>query len=579
MLSTPLSFPSADGPGRSGSAAAPSDPDSAPADARPWPLAPAVIGALCSVAVFSIVLHDGLGLRVVEQALLADEQERAAQVLQTIEMKLRLDSDNAREVAAILAHDPAFLNALHNARGRETVVEPALRESAVDGVELVADAEPVSSTPQGSRRPAIGRDPGPDGSVLRNRDGALVMRFVERIGSERSSQGSLAVERRVSGQMIRDLTGGLGLEVWIADADGILIGSAATAACFAQDQITRLLTQRPSAGTAQSVPGKAGCIARSAAIGGRRVALLAQLPDASELPGVAAARRQLGSIAAVTLAVAALGGVMLARRLGRPIRTLSARAESLAVRYTGRAVDRSGNEMHRLAASFDAMTAALLSQLDRLKGLHLDELQNSLELQRRYALMRLLRDLSTAAHECESLEQVLERALEELGGYLDWPIGRVLFVDEQRPRGDPDRRSVWFATERERFAGFISASEALPQDPTAQGLIGRANATGMPHWVTDLGRLEAWRRRDLAMQSGLKSGFVIPIAASGSTHAFIEFFSDHRVEASAEMLELIEAIHSELWQAGERRRDQLQRNGHDAPPAGRDSLPELDTLG
>jgi hypothetical protein len=286
--------------------------------------------------------------------------------------------------------------------------------------------------------------------------------------------------------------------------------------------------------------------------------------------------------ALLTLALAVVAGWLLARRLNRPLQNLSRRAEQLAVRYTGRAVVRGHNESKNLEASFEAMTGALLSQLERLQGLHLDEMQNSLELQRRYALMRLLRDLSTAALECERLDQVLERAVEELGAYLDWPIGRVLFAGETVAAGERARRSVWFVTERERFARFITASEDAATDRSAHGLIGRADATGMPHWVTDLARLDGWPRRDLALQTGLKSGFVIPIAPDGTAPAFIEFFADHRVEASVEMVELIEAIQTELWQAGERRRKRfdLDASTHRLPaPESRSGLDALRAAG
>jgi len=266
-----------------------------------------------------------------------------------------------------------------------------------------------------------------------------------------------------------------------------------------------------------------------------------------------------GWVAALTLAIATPGGLLLARRLNRPLRVLSRRAEQLSVRYTGCAVARGRNDVQNLVASFDAMTGALLAQLERVKGLHLEEMQNSLELQRRYALMRVLRNVSTAALECEHLEQVLERAVEELGGYLDWPIGRVLIVGEPAEGLDPIERSSWFVSEPERFAAFMAASEALGAEYSANSPIGLAGATGMPHWMTDLDRLHQWERHDAAVQSGLRSGFVIPIAGDGSTHAFLEFFADHRVEASAEMIELIEAIHTELWQAGQWRRARLRR--------------------
>ncbi|HEX4584453.1 MAG TPA: GAF domain-containing protein [Burkholderiaceae bacterium] len=280
-----------------------------------------------------------------------------------------------------------------------------------------------------------------------------------------------------------------------------------------------------------------------------------------------------GWVAGVTLAVAALTGLLLARRLNDPIRTLSARAEQLALRYTGHAVDRRRNEVQNLVASFEAMTGALLGQLERHKGLHLEELQNSLELQRRYALMRVLRNLSTAALECEQFEQVLERAVEELGGYLDWPIGRVLIVDQLA------ERSLWFVADPDRFAQFIAASQDLGAEHSGQGLIGLAGATGMPHWGTDLDRLAQWQRREMAVRSGLKSGFAIPIPGDGSTHAFIEFFSDHRVEASAEMIELVDAIHTELWQAGQWRRDRLRRADSSGPPNPVNPLQALQALG
>jgi len=74
------------------------------------------------------------------------------------------------------------------------------------------------------------------------------------------------------------------------------------------------------------------------------------------------------------------------------------------------------------------------------------------------------------------------------------------------------------------------------------------------------------------MRCGLKSGFVIPVAADGTVRAVIEFFSDHRVEASAEMIELIEAIQTELWRAGERNG---QRHRQAQPAACRESADRL----
>ncbi len=396
-------------------------------------------------------------------------------------MRSRLDADNTQEVAALLARDATFLDALHSARAREAVLGQTLRQTSVDGIELVADASSVPRALNGGAATAQSQAPGPEASIQRNRDGELVIRFVERVGPEHSGGGWLVVERRVSGQMIRDLASGLGLDIQLADASGVLLSTSASAiACLAQDQMAQWLARRPSPWFGHPAQGDGACFAHTTSIAGHRIAMLAQLPDEAGQPGLAAARRQLIWIAVLTLVLAALAGLVLARRLAKPLRALSARAEALAVRYTGRAVERGRDEMAGLITAFDAMTGALVSQFKRLEELHLDELQNSLELQRRYALMRLLRDLSTAGHECDGLEQIYERALEELGAYLDWPLGRVLFIEESPDAEKPAQRSVWFAAQRERFARFITASEALPPDGTGHGLIGRASSRPPP---------------------------------------------------------------------------------------------------
>ena len=551
-MTSPLAFPSADGPGRPEAAIAPSAPAPAGSAQRPWPLSSVLPAAMCAVAVVSILLHNGLGLAAVDEAVAAAQRDRADRALQAVEVKFRLDADDARDIAQLLARSPAFQDALHNARDRQALIEQARHQSGVDRIDLIDDSNLHAAAGTSRLAQAV---PTPGTTLLQDRDGEPMVRYAKRVGADQGGWGWITVERHLSGQMVRDLSAALGVDIRVADAAGTLVStSAADTGCFGPEQVSGMLGRRPLTWTGRDP--HSDCLARSSSIGGLRVALLAQVPQEAAAPGLAAARRQFAWIAELTLAAAALSGLMLARRLVRPIRMLSARAEELALRYTGHALEHSRNEMHELRESFEAMTRALLGQLERLQGMHLDEMQNSLELQRRYALMRLLRDLSTATHESQTLQQAFGRALEELGGYLDWPLGRVLIVTHEGGQAGAACQSIWFSADRKRFAGFISESEALPMDASAQGLIGRARVTGMPHWVTDLSRLESWRRRELALQNGLKSAFVIPVTVDGAPSAFIEFFTDHRVEASAEMIELIEAIHTELWQAGERHRGQ-----------------------
>jgi hypothetical protein len=140
------------------------------------------------------------------------------------------------------------------------------------------------------------------------------------------------------------------------------------------------------------------------------------------------------------------------------------------------------------------------------------------------------------------VERTLERALNEIGDYLDWPLGRVAVLQDDVADRTLPPRSIWYARDPERFREFIAATNGLPIVPSPNHLIGRAYLSGMPNWVSDLSRMTEWNRLDVALRAGLQTGVVIPVIAHGHVAAFIEFFSDHRVEATNPLLELIEAI-------------------------------------
>jgi PAS domain S-box-containing protein len=71
-------------------------------------------------------------------------------------------------------------------------------------------------------------------------------------------------------------------------------------------------------------------------------------------------------------------------------------------------------------------------------------------------------------------------------------------------------------------------------------------------------------RRETALACGLRTGVVIPVIARGHITALVEFYADHRVEASAEMLELIEAIGVELSRVAERHRAEQELRASEA---------------
>ena len=389
-------------------------------------------------------------------------------------------------------------------------------------------------------------------------------------GAAQAGSGAVVVERSVSADQLRRVTTGFGLELMLADGRGLLLGTTDQGLPIAGSEVQRVLDSGQPAFVDANDEVDALVVPLFTA--GQWLALVARLPDASLRPVMVLQREQLAGVALLAVTVAFALGLLLTRQLIGPIRRITARAEALTRRYAGHEIARRGNEFDALVAAFDAMTEGLVSHSERLKQAHASELLNSLELQRQYALMRLLRGLAAAANESDSVERALENSVREIGSYLDWPIGRAALV--QAPvsahafgdRALAPAASFWYVRDHARYASFIAQCDAQPLTPAGavEGLVAGACSSGLPYWVSDIARLADPRRREAALASGLHSAVVIPVMARGHMMALVEFYADRRVEANAEMLELIEAIGVELSRVAERHRAERELRASEA---------------
>jgi len=318
-----------------------------------------------------------------------------------------------------------------------------------------------------------------------------------------------------------------------------------------------LAVRRPS--VARQVLATLAAVAVAAALTGFGLAVWFVAPPVAS--GVAA---PLAVALVASMGLAAAAGAFLGRRVFVPIRRLADRAQALARHFPGRPGRRRRGEVDALLAAYDAMKETLVVHSDQLQEAHAVELQNRLELQRQYALMRLLRGLAAAANDTSDVEEALQRALREIGDYLDWSIGRVAILVQGS--ADGEQRSYWYARDAQRHAQFIAATDRLPVARSSTQLIGRAFVTGRAQWVDDLSALSEWNRRDIALATGLQTGIVVPVMAQGHVTAFIEFFSEQRVESTAATRELLDMISAEVARIAERHRAdrELQSRAHES---------------
>jgi len=305
-----------------------------------------------------------------------------------------------------------------------------------------------------------------------------------------------------------------------------------------------------SAAEATPAPARGSLVVGLATVITLPLALFAVIVSVMATQGATAMAFVLVAVVAVVLAAAF--ALRAAAAFVQPLRALSARSQLLAARYAGAAAVAPRNELLALARDVDAMYVAVHRHARECQARVHEEEQRGLDLQRQYALMQMLRNLASNANQGESFEQALQLSLGEIGSYLDWPLGRLVLLTAQPGGAAPVGRTHWYVGNAQTYDAFIESSDADPLEAAGTGLIGRARETRLPHWACDLARLEGWPRREAALACGLRTGFVIPVAGAGDISAFVEFFADHRIEASDEMLELVEAISTELWRTANR---------------------------
>jgi len=525
-----------------------------------WPL----IGVLVLVAGWAVGVSYYFHHQNSGKLFAAEQQAKAERAARLIATSIEGDYAVVENVANQLAERPELVTALARADGGDAPIEWSQRARRLASdlvVELVnARGEPIERVSDGqpaylgdvdgaaavravlsTGRPVVG--------VL-TRERELALRAIAPVRSGTRLLGAVVAERRIDGEYVEELVNRLGVELAVLVDGRQVVGST----------LPDVWAQLPSAIAALKTTSLLrldqdhDLLLRSLELGDARPVIAVVVPNRGAYAALSGSGNAFATVVLCTILATIVAGLYLTRYLIRPVKALTERAEELSLRYAGRSTVRSGDELDSLVASFEAMTSALLSHSERLARAHRSELQNSLELQRQYAQMRLLRGLAAAANESDSVDSTLERALREIAGYLDWPLGRVALLQDDVADLVLPPHSIWFSRDAERFAGFVEASNRLPIMPSPDDLIGRAYLSGASHWISDLSRMTAWNRLSEALDSGLQTGVVVPVIARGHVAAFIEFFCDHRVEATNELLELLEAIGGELSRVAERQR-------------------------
>jgi two-component system, chemotaxis family, CheB/CheR fusion protein len=164
-----------------------------------------------------------------------------------------------------------------------------------------------------------------------------------------------------------------------------------------------------------------------------------------------------------------------------------------------------------------------------------------------------------------TLAEVATELLEAMASSGDWAFAAIWTYDEAA--GGLRCRNVWHeASERVKKFSDLSLVITLPE---GQGLPGRVWNSKKPTWVHDVTRDPNFPRAPYAAAADLHGGFAFPLFFQGEIDGIMELFSHNVVEPDDDLLQMVEALGSQigLFIARGRIVQELQRHKENAGAA------------
>lgn len=167
-------------------------------------------------------------------------------------------------------------------------------------------------------------------------------------------------------------------------------------------------------------------------------------------------------------------------------------------------------------------------------------------------MLRLLRDVATAANFAESPEEALTFALAQLCEFNRWAFGHAFLADPNHPDVIVPAEA-FYEDIPDRFREFRSATLKM-RFPRGEGLPGRVLASGQPEWTHGLERALDPHRARLARDLGMALIAAFPVMVGPSVVGVLEILAAEHEDVSPELLEAMASIGTQLGRVVERDR-------------------------
>ena len=172
-------------------------------------------------------------------------------------------------------------------------------------------------------------------------------------------------------------------------------------------------------------------------------------------------------------------------------------------------------------------------------------LQAKLQTEQEAYTIKLLRSVATTANTASNIEEAIEKCLELVCEFMQWPIGHAYIWDYPQNKLLPT--NLWHVDDRQHFKTLMGVT-ASTKLASGKGLPGRVWEKRAPAWIADLSHDPNFPRGKLAADLGVKAGFAFPIILGNAAPYILEFFFSQVTSESEELLNIMKDIGNQLAQ-------------------------------
>lgn len=188
----------------------------------------------------------------------------------------------------------------------------------------------------------------------------------------------------------------------------------------------------------------------------------------------------------------------------------------------------------------------VINRVSSILGRNLEHKRIKINLTQSSILAENYKGIIDAMNKSSTSEEIIQACLDRICSATKWQIGHFLLLDDNLPTDTRLKSSdIWHMKDPDLFKAFRRVS-TNPDFNHSEDLSGRVLAAKQPIWIESLANEPTPRRAQIAINSGLESGFGFPILRGESVFGVMEFYFTKTEEVDKEFLDTLAEIGTHL---------------------------------